>query len=148
MWTKQGVECLRHKPNSFFSHCQVADAACILKPLHFESPQHLGLLCSDVYTITVYFDDGWKICPLYYTLPIVQNMICTFGAMTDGTIPEQHLNSSSLRVPLPGINMLVQLLCCIGAGSCGICVILATRNIIIPGNYLTSFKWRLPSPVD
>lgn len=44
-WAKQGVEYFRHKVNSFFSHCQVADTGCILTPLHFESPQHWGLLC-------------------------------------------------------------------------------------------------------
>ena len=37
---KQGVEFVKHKVNSIFSQCQVADANCILAPVHFERPQH------------------------------------------------------------------------------------------------------------
>lgn len=142
MWAKQGVEYFRHKVKSFIFHCQVADAMCILTALHLESPQHWGLICFDVCTKTVYFDDGLKIRPPSDTLPIIQNMLCTFRAMSDRAIPEQHWNNSCLRLPLPRINMPMQPKSGIGAGSCGVGVILAIRDIIASGNCLPSFNWR------
>ena len=141
MWAKQGVEYFRHKVYSFFSHCKVADAAYILTPLHFESPLHWGLLCFDVCTKTVYFDDGLKIHPPSDTMPIVQNMICAFSALSDGAIPQEHWNNSNLRGPLPRMNMPIQPKSGVGAGSCGVGVILTIRDIIASENCLPSFKW-------
>lgn len=142
LWAKQGVEFFKHKVNSIFSQCQVADAKCILTPVHFERPQHWGLLCFDVCSKTVFFDDGLKISLQSDTLHIVQNMLRAFRAMSDGAISEQHWNKSCFRLPLPRINMPTQPKSGIGAGSCGVGVMLAIRDIIASGNCCPTFNWR------
>ena len=80
---------------------------------------------------TVFFDDGLKISLQSDTLHIVQNMLCAFRAMSDGAISEQHWNKSCFRLPLPRINMPMQPKSGMGAGSCGVAVMLAIRDIIM-----------------
>ena len=142
LWAKQGVEFFKHKVNSIFSQGQVADAKCILTPVHFERPQHWGLLCFDVCSKTVFFDDGLKISLQSDTLHIVQNMLCAFRAMSEGAISEQQWNKPSFRLPLPRINMPMQPKSGIGAASCGVGVLLAIRDIIASGNCCPTFNWR------
>ena len=136
------MEFFKHKVNSIFSQCQVADAKCILTPLHFERPQHWGLLCFDVCSKTVFFDNGLKISLQSDTLHIVKNMLCAFRAMSNGAISEQHCNKSCFRLPLARINMPMQPKSGIGAGSCGVGVMLAIRDIIASGNCCPTFNWR------
>ena len=142
MWAKQGVEYFKHKVIPFFESCPAEDASCILTPVHFESPLDWGLLCFDVKTKTVYFDDGLKIQPPSGTLSVVQNMLGGFKALSHNVIEQgDHWNNSGLRLPLPRINMPIQTQSGIGAGSCGVGVILAIRDIVASGNCLPSFKW-------
>ena len=142
MWAKQGVEYFKHKVIPFFESCPAEDATCILTPVHFESPQHWGLLCFDVTTKTVYFDDSLKIHPPSGTLSVVQNMLGGFKALSRNAIEqEEHWNNSCLRLPLPRINMPIQTKSSIGAGSCGVGVILAIRDIVASRNCLPSFNW-------
>ena len=91
---------------------------------------------------TVFFDDGLKISLHSDTLRIVQNMLCAFKAMSDGAISEQQWNKSCLRLPLPRINMPMQPKSGIGAGSCGVGVMLSIRDIIASGNCCPTFNWR------
>ena len=91
---------------------------------------------------TVFFDDGLKISLQSDTLHIVQNMLCAFRAMCDGAISEQHWNKSCFRLPLPQINMPMQPKSEIGAGSCGLRVMLAIRDIIASGNCCPTLNWR------
>ena len=66
--------------------CPAKDATCILSPVHFENPQHWGLLCLDVATTTIYFDDGLKISPQRDILTVIKNMLKglrVFQAMID-----------------------------------------------------------------
>ena len=139
LWAKQGVEYFKHKVGSFLSQRQVAGALIILTPVHFKRPPHWGLLCFDVYTRTVYFDDGLKISPTSDTLHIVKNMLCAFKALSHGAIPEEHWNKS---LPLPRFDMPVQPGSGIGAGSCGVGVMLAVRDIIASGKCCPTFSWR------
>ena len=148
LWAKQVVAFFKHKVNSPFSQCQVADVLCILTLVHFERPQHWGLLYFDVCSRTVFFDDGLKIRPQSDTLCIVQNMLCIFKTMSDGAIPEQHWNKSCLRLPLPRINMPVQVQSGINAGSCGVGVMLAIEDIIPSGNCCPTFSWRFENMVN
>lgn len=142
LWAKQGVEVFKHKVGSFLPRSQAADALCILTPVYFQRPQHFGLLCFDVCSRTVFFDDGLKISPPSDALRIIENMLCAFKALSNGAIPEQHWNNSCLRLPLPRINMPVQPKSGIGAGSCGVGVMLAIRDIIASGNCCPTFSWR------
>ena len=89
MWAKQGVEYIKHKVIPFFESCPAEDATLILTPVHFESPLHWGLLCFDVRTKTVYFDDGLKIQPPSGTLPVVQNMLGGFKALSNIAIEQE-----------------------------------------------------------
>lgn len=141
IWAKQGVEYFKHKVAPFFESCQAKDATCILTPVHFESPLHWGLLCFDVTTKTVYFDDGLKIQPPSGTLSVVQNMLGGFKALSHNAIEqEDHWNNSCLRLPLPRINMPIQTKSGIGAGRCGVAVILAIREIVASRNCLPSLR--------
>ena len=142
IWAKQGVEYFKHRVSSFFQHCPAENATCILTPLHFESPEHWGLLCFNVPTRTVYFDDGLKIHPPIGTLPVVQNMLSGFRALSGNAIQqEDHWNNSCLSLPLPRINMPIQTKSGVGAGSCGVGVILAIRDIIAAKSCFPSFNW-------
>lgn len=141
MWAKQGVEYFKHNVIPFFESCPAEDATCIVTPVHFESPLHWGLLCFDVTTKTVYFDDGLKIQHPSGTLSIVQNMLGGFKALSHNSIEqEDHWNNSCLRLPLPQINMPIQTQSGVGAGSCGVGVILVIRDIVASGNCLPSFN--------
>ena len=136
------MEYFKHKVIPFFDNCPAENATCILTPVHFESPQHWGLLCFDVTTKTVYFGNGLKILPPSDTLSVVQNMLGGFKALSrDAIEQEDHWNNSSLRLPLPRINMPIQTESGIGAGSCGVGVILAIRDIVASRNCLPSFNW-------
>lgn len=130
LWAKQGVEYFKHKLNSIFPQCQLAKATCILTPMHFDRPQHWGLICFDILNRTVFFDDGLKLNPRREMVRIIQNMLCAFSALSDGAIPAQHWNEPSLGLPLPRINMPKQPKSGVGSGSCGVGVILAIRDII------------------
>jgi len=141
MWAKQGVEYFKHKVIPFFESCPAEDVTCILTPVHFESPLHWGLLCFDVTTKTVYFDDGLKIQPPSGTLSVVENMLGGFRALSYNAIEQDHWNNSCLRLPLPRIDMPIQTQSGIGAGSCGVGVILTIRDIVASGNCLASFNW-------
>ena len=141
MWAKQGVEYFKHNVIPFFESCPAEDATCIVTPVHFQSPLHWGLLCFDVTTKTVYFDDGLKIQPPSGTLSVVQNMLGGFKALSHNSIEqEDHWNNSCLRLPLPQINMPIQTQSGVGAGSCGVGVILLIRDIAASGNCLPSFN--------
>ena len=142
IWAKQGVEYFKHKVGSFFQHCPAENATCILTPVHFESPEHWGLLCFNVQTRTVLFDDGLKICPPSGTLAVVQNMLSGFRALSGNAIQqEDHWNNSCLSLPLPRINLPIQTKSGVGAGSCGIGVILAIRDIIAVRSCFHAFNW-------
>ena len=137
VWAKQGVEYFKQKVIPFFDDCPAEDATCILTPVHFDSPLHWGLLCFDVRSKVVYFDDGLKIGPPNGTLSVVQNMLGGFKALSHDAIADQW----NLSLPLPRINMPVQPKSGIGAGSCGVGVILAIRDIIASRSCLPSFNW-------
>ena len=91
---------------------------------------------------TVFFDYGLKISLQSDTLHIVKKMLCAFRAMSNGAISEQHCNKSCFRLPLARINMPMQPKSGIGAGSCGVGVMLAIRDIIASGNCCPTFNWR------
>ena len=64
-------------------------------------------------------------------------MLGGFKALSHDAIADQW----NLSLPLPRINMPVQSQSGIGAGSCGVGVILAIRDIIASRSCLPSFNW-------
>lgn len=149
MWAKQGAEYFRHKVPPFFAHCSIENATRILTPVHFESPQHWGLLCFDVKTKTIYFDDGLKISFPHDALCGIQNMLSGFRVLSSNVSEQRdHWTSSCLRLSMPRIHMPVQTTSGIGAGSCGVGVILAIRDIFASRNCLPSFNWTFGDMVN
>ena len=71
-------------------------------------------------------------CALFKTCSVFSRL-CLMG---------QHWNKSCLRLPLPRINMPVQVQSRINAGSCGVGVMLAIEDIIASGNCCPTFSWR------
>ena len=73
---------------------------------------------------------------------VVRNMLRGFKALTDSSIyEEERWNNRSITLPLPRINMPVQTTSGIGAGSCGVGVILTVRDMVRCENCLPSFDW-------
>lgn len=142
IWAKQGAEYFRHNVAKFFSHCPAKDATCILSPVHFENPQHWGLLSLDVATTTIYFDDGLKISPQRDILTVIKNMLKGLRVLSGiDRYHEMNWNNSQLSLPLPRIGMPTQPMSGEGAASCGVGVILAMKDIIECGKCSPTFKW-------
>ena len=143
IWAKQGAEYLRHNVTQFCSHCPAKDATCILSPVHFENPQHWGLLCLDVTTTTIYFDDGLKISPQRDILTVIKNMLEGLRVFSgnDNYHAINWNNNFQLSLPLSRIGMPTQPTSGEGAASCGVGVILAKKDIIECGKCSPAFKW-------
>ena len=142
-WARQGSNYFSHKVKKYFSHCAVQQAKCILSPVHFDSPQHWGLVCFDTEIKTIYFDDGLKISPPRDTLPVVKKMLGGFEALANSTaFQEENWNLPTPFRPLPRINMHQQTKSGEGSGSCGVGVILAVRDIIQNETCLAPFTWK------
>ena len=141
-WAMQGARYFSQMVRPFFGHCAVNSAKYILSPLHFDTPQHWGVLCFDTANQTVYFDDGLKLSPPRDTIVIVKNMLSGFKWLSDNDIfHEQEWNQPKLALPLPRINMPRQTSTGQGAASCGIGVILSVRDVIKNQTCPAPFQW-------
>ena len=121
---------LYRKCNFHFNSCAFCD------------PQHWGLLCFDVGKKSIYFDDGLKISLPHDALCAIQNVLSSFRVLSGNVSEhEDHWTNTCLSLPMPRLNMRIQPRSGIGAGSCGVGVILAIRDIIESQNCLPSFKW-------
>ena len=141
-WAKQGAQYFSQKVSGYFSHCSVDAANIILTPIHIPAKQHWGLLCFDAVSRTIYFDDGLKIIPPQSTIPLVKNMLNGFRVLSnDSRFKWEQWNCPRLCLALPRISMPQQTTTGVGAGSCGIGVILSVRDILRSGTCLPSFKW-------
>ena len=142
-WAKQGAQYFSQKVSEYFSHCSVDSAKIILTPFHFKDAKHWGLICFDIANKTVYFDDGMKISLPRNTVAVLKNMLNGFEALSgDAKFLLHQWNSPRLGLPLPRINMPQQPSTGVGAGSCGVGVILAVKDIICTSKCLPSFQWR------
>lgn len=141
-WAKQGPRYFSQMVMPFFGHCAVQDATYILSPFHFDSPQHWGLLCFDVASRTVHFDDGLKIDQPRDLLVIVKNMLTGFQLLSNNAcFQEENWNKPKLDLPLPCLNMPHQTKTGEGSASCGVGVIFLVKDIIKSRNCLPSFQW-------
>ena len=141
-WAKQGAQYFSRKVSGYFSHCSVDAANIILTPVHIPARRHWGLLCFDAVSRTAYFDDGLKIVPPRSTVPVVKNMLNGFSVLSnDSRFKVEQWNHPRLCLPLPRINMPQQTTTGVGAGSCGIGVILSVKDIIRSGKCLPPFQW-------
>ena len=141
-WAKQGPQYFSQKVSGYFSHCSVDAVNIILTPIHIPSRQHWGVLCFDAVSRIAYFDDGLKIVPPRSTVPVVKNMLNGFSVLSnDSRFKVEQWNHPRLCLPLPRINMPQQTTTGVGAGSCGIGVILSVRDIIRSGKCLPPFQW-------
>lgn len=141
-WAKQGAQYFSRKVLGYFSHCPVDEVNIILTPIHIPDRRHWGLLCFDPVSRTAYFDDGLKIVPPRGTIPVVKNTLNGFSVLSkDSRFKVEQWNHPRLCLPLPRINMPQQTTTGVGAGSCGIGVILAVRDIIRSGKCLPPFQW-------
>lgn len=141
-WAMQGASYFSQMVRPFFGHCAVNSAKYILSLLHFDTPQHWGVLCFDTANQTVYFDDGLKLSPPRDTIVIVKNMLSGFKWLSNNDIfHEQEWNQPKLALPLPRINMPRQTSTGQGAGSCGIGVILSVRDVIKNQTCPAPFQW-------
>ena len=141
-WAKQGPRFFSQMVMPFFGHCAVQDAAYILAPFHFDSPQHWGLLCFDVASRTVHFDDGLKIAQPRDILVVIKNMLTSFQLLSHNvSFQEENWNQPKLDLPLPHLNMPHQTKTSEGSVSCGVGVILLVRDIIKSRNCPPSFQW-------
>ena len=142
MWAKQGASYFSQQVHPFFRHCAVEDAEYILSPVHFDTPQHWGLLCFDTAAKTVYFDDGLKLSPPRDTISIIKNMLSGFECLSqNASFQKEHWNQPKLDLPLPRLNMPNQTKTGEGAASCGIGVILSVRDIIKSETCPPPFQW-------
>jgi len=141
-WAKQGAQYFSRKVVGYFRHCSVDSVNVILTPIHLPDRRHWGLLCLDPVSRTAYFDDGLKIVPPRNTVPVVKNMLNGFSVLSkDSRFKVEQWNHPRLCLPLPRINMPQQTTTGVGAGSCGIGVILSVRDIIRSGKCLPPFQW-------
>ena len=141
-WAKQGPGYFSQKVKQFFTHCAVEDAKCIMTPVHFDTPQHWGLLCFDTASKTVYFDDGLKLSPPRGTRTVLKNMLGSFELLSNHVgFKEVNWNQHNLDSPLPRFNMPRQTKSGEGAASCGIGIILSVRDIIMNETCLPPLKW-------
>ena len=141
-WAKQGPGYFSQKVKQFFTHCAVEDAKCIMTPVHFDTPQHWGLLCFDTASKTVYFDDGLKLSPPRGTRTVLKNMLGSFELLSNHIgFQEVNWNQHNLDSPLPRFNMPRQTKSGEGAASCGIGVFLSVRDIIMNETCLPPLKW-------
>ena len=141
-WAKQGPRYFSQMVMPFFTHCAVQDATCLLAPFHFDSPQHWGLLCFDVASKTVYFDDGLKINPPREVILVIKNMLSGFELLSQNVIfKEKNWNHPKLDLPLPRLNMPEQTKTGEGSASCGVGVILTVRDIVKSRTCHPSFQW-------
>ena len=85
-WAMQGARYFSQMVRPFFGHCAVNSAKYILSPLHFDTPQHWGVLCFDTANQTVYFDHGLKLFPPRNTIVIVKNMLSGFKWLSNNDI--------------------------------------------------------------
>lgn len=140
-WAKQGPQFFNHKVSSYFDSCPVDRARVIFLPLHFPRQKHWGLVCFDTTTKTVFFDDGLKIIPTRDILTVVKNMLSGFeNVSNDSRFKLDKWNNGKLSLPFPRIGMPSQTTVGVGAGSCGVAVILSFRDIVRSG-FPPSFQW-------
>lgn len=138
----QGALFFSQKVSWYFSHCSADAASIIPTPIHSLSKQHWRLLCFDVVSRNVYFDDGLKIVSPQSTLIVIKNMVNGFSVLSSGSrFNREQWNCPKLYLPLPRINMPQRTTTGVGAGSCDIGVILSVRDIIRSGTCLLSFQW-------
>ena len=99
------------------------------------------LVCFDTTTKTVFFDDGLKIIPTRDILTVVKNMLSGFeNVSNDSRFKLDKWNNGKLSLPFPRIGMPSQTTVGVGAGSCGVAVILSFRDIVRSG-FPPSFQW-------
>lgn len=140
-WAKQGTQFFKHKVSSYFESCPVDRARIIFFPVHFPRHKHWGLVCFDTTTSTVFFDDGQKIFPTRDILTVVRNMLSAFETVSNNSrFKFDKWNNGKLSLPFPRIGMPNQTTVGVGAGSCGVAVILSFRDIIRSG-CPPSFQW-------
>ena len=115
----------------------------ILVPVHM--PNHWGLIYVDLLCMEMYFDDGLRYVPPITTLPTIKDLLELLTEMypSHATLqtkfwancnhferfgmPDQNVNDSKM----------------IGAGSCGVGVIMAARDFLERGpSCINSFAWR------
>ncbi|KAK3696833.1 hypothetical protein QZH41_011721 [Actinostola sp. cb2023] len=141
-WAKQGVQFFRHRVSRLCPSTNLGTAKLILTPVHDKNKQHWGLLCFNIQSKVVYYDDGLKKCPPSGTLQVIKNMLGGFEALTSKADFKNNWNNENLTLPLPRVNMPVQPKSGEGSASCGIGVILTTRDIIESNDDHPIFKWR------
>lgn len=141
-WAKQGALFFSQKVSWYFSHCSADAASIIPTPIHIPSKQHWRLLCFDVVSRNVYFDDDLKIVSPQSTLIVIKNMVNGFSVLSSGSrFNLEQWNCPKLYLPLPRINMPQRTTTGVGAASCDIGVILSVRDIIRSGTCQLSFQW-------
>lgn len=120
-WAKQGTQFFNHKVSSYFESCPVDRARIIFFPVHFPCHKHWGLVC--------------------LSLTVVRNMLSGFETVSNNSrFQLDKWNNGKLSLPLPRIGMPNQTTVGVGAGSCGVAVILSFRDIIRSG-CPPSFQW-------
>jgi len=144
----RGERYLSQMVRPFFGHCAVNKAKHMLSPLHFDTPQHCGVLCFNTATQTVYFDDRLKLSPPRETIILIKNMLSGFkwlsnheNMVTLDVFQEQEWNQLQLALPLQHINMPRQTTTGEGAASCRIAVIPSVRDIIRTQTCAAPFQW-------
>lgn len=115
----------------------------ILVPVHM--PNHWGLIYVDLLNMEMYFDDGLRYVVPFTTLPTIKDFLELLTEMypSHATLqtkfwanckhfkrfgmPDQRVNDSKM----------------VGAGSCGVGVIMAPRDFLERGSScINSFQWR------
>lgn len=106
----------------------------ILMPLHMESVSHWGLVCVDLETQTVWYDDGLKIAPPAHLCDLAGRLVRLLSSMFPSinnfdSMISSHLSTSQYKL----MHMPQQRLDgkTAGGGSCGMGVILLAQDIIL-----------------
>ena len=110
------------------------DLKLIVMPLHMGNISHWGLVCVDLETLTVYFDDGLAIAPPAHLSHLVGRLVKLLNDMFPSikifnSLASSHLATSQhKRMHMPQQRLDGKTA---GGGSCGMGVILLAQQIIL-----------------
>lgn len=103
-------------------------------PLHMQNKRHWGLVCVDMETLTVWYDDGMKIHPPAHLCTLIGRLVKLLHEMFPSVNNFNNMVSSHLsttqykRIGMPWQRLDGQTA---GSGSCGMGVILLAQEIIL-----------------
>ena len=99
IWVKQEAQYFKRKVSGYFYECPVDRAKIILAPIHFEN--NWGLVCFDIASKTVSFDDGLKIFPPRDILSVLKNMLSGLEILSNNSnFKLEKWNRGKLCFPL------------------------------------------------